>query len=370
MLARRFLWLVAIAIMLVIAAGFAWALAGNRLITAALVPSAPYVAPAPRDTPDYAAAKNWLARPDLPSAEARWTPAGATAATAPQVAVFYVVPTSVFDRTRWNAAIGDPAVAVRARMFLRGQATVFNGVGAIWAPAYRQATFGAFLTDKPEARAAIAEAYGDVLAAFDAFVAAQPADRPLILAGHSQGSLHLLRLLKDRVAGRPLAKRIVAVYAIGWPISLTADLPALGLPACATPQATRCLLSWQSFARPADYTLVREAFDGDTGLTGAPRRGTAILCTNPLAGAPTAAALPAAANHGSLVPNDDFSGGALITGGIGAHCRDGILDIGEPTGAYKAYILPGNNFHVYDYALFWADVRADAARRVAAFAAQ
>jgi len=29
--------------------------------------------------------------------------------------------------------------------------------------------------------------------------------------------------------------------------------------------------------------------------------------------------------------------------------------------------LPGNNFHVYDYALFWGSIRADAARRVSAW---
>ncbi len=32
-----------------------------------------------------------------------------------------------------------------------------------------------------------------------------------------------------------------------------------------------------------------------------------------------------------------------------------------------SYVLPGNNYHVYDYSLFWANVRADAARRLAAF---
>jgi hypothetical protein len=30
-------------------------------------------------------------------------------------------------------------------------------------------------------------------------------------------------------------------------------------------------------------------------------------------------------------------------------------------------VLPGNNYHVFDYSLFWANVRADAERRMAAF---
>jgi hypothetical protein len=33
-------------------------------------------------------------------------------------------------------------------------------------------------------------------------------------------------------------------------------------------------------------------------------------------------------------------------------------------------VLPGNNYHVYDYSLFWANIRADAARRTAAFLAK
>jgi hypothetical protein len=34
-----------------------------------------------------------------------------------------------------------------------------------------------------------------------------------------------------------------------------------------------------------------------------------------------------------------------------------------------AYVLPGNNYHVFDYALFWSNIRADAAARLANFTA-
>jgi hypothetical protein len=40
--------------------------------------------------------------------------------------------------------------------------------------------------------------------------------------------------------------------------------------------------------------------------------------------------------------------------------------IGPPPGEIGTYVLPGNNYHVFDYSLFWANVRADAARRIAA----
>src|SRR3546814_16889829 len=82
----------------------------------------------------------------------------------------------------------------RARLFAQTQASVYNGVAATWVPRYRQATFGAFLTGKADAEAALDFAYHDVLAAFEPFLGAIPASRPLILAGHSQGSLHLMQI--------------------------------------------------------------------------------------------------------------------------------------------------------------------------------
>jgi hypothetical protein len=35
--------------------------------------------------------------------------------------------------------------------------------------------------------------------------------------------------------------------------------------------------------------------------------------------------------------------------------------------AMGPYVLPGNNYHVYDYALYWGAIRRDADRRLAAF---
>jgi hypothetical protein len=32
-----------------------------------------------------------------------------------------------------------------------------------------------------------------------------------------------------------------------------------------------------------------------------------------------------------------------------------------------SFVLPGNNYHVYDYALFWGAIRRDAERRLAAW---
>ncbi|HKR25357.1 MAG TPA: DUF3089 domain-containing protein, partial [Allosphingosinicella sp.] len=183
--------------------------------------------------------------------------------------------------------------------------------------------------------------------------------------------LHLMRLLRERIAGAPEAGRIAAAYLIGWPVSETADLPSLPLPPCAHPGQARCLLSWQSFAEPADTSQVTEVYDASAGPDGAPRAGSAMLCTNPLTGAVGGAA-PAAANLGTLIPNDDMTEAEFRRAAVPARCGPrGFLLIGanDAVPEMGPYALPGNNYHVYDYALFWANIRADAERRLAAYEA-
>jgi len=275
--ARRFLWIITILIVLVIIAATIYRLFGFQLISAALVPGKPFETASAPPPPDYAKVSSWQARPDIKDNVALWAPTGYTAAPKPGVAAFFVTPTAFIDRSGWNAPLDDKTTNERLDMMLKGQATAFNGVAAVYAPRYRQATFGAFLTDKPEAAKALDLAYSDVVRAFDTFVTQIPADQPIILAGHSQGALHLSRLLKDHVAGTPLARRIVAAYVVGWPLSVEADLPAMALPACAADDQIGCVLSWQSFATPAETADLRAVFDAGTGLTGRPRAGTAML---------------------------------------------------------------------------------------------
>jgi hypothetical protein len=356
-LARKFLYVVATLIVLVLAAAFAYRLWGDQLMRTALVPSAPFTAPAPRSAADYASPTLWFAHGDIkPLALPAGVSPGPARPREMQAAVFFVHPTSFIDRSAWNVPDTDETADRLARQYISIQANVFVGLGPLWAPRYRQATFGAFLTDKPEAEKAFDAAYGDVAAAFDAFLAANPSG-PIILAAHSQGSRHLMRLLAQRIAGRPVAHRIAAAYLVGWPISVTADLPALGSPACSAPSQSGCILSWQSFAEPADPSAIVRPYDAGTGLTGKPRRGSPMLCTNPLG---------PEGNQGMLQLDKDGQQN-LVRPGVNATCRkDGFLII-EGMPDLGPFVLPGNNYHVYDYALFWANVRVDAARRLDAF---
>lgn len=401
-LARKFLYVIAAIILLILAAGIVYQLYPGWLARVAFVPSAEFKQQVAVEPNAYDDPKMWFARPGMDKDPSAWRPAaeasnapspdsaaaqsrdrlippaGAAEPAAPPIekgdaAVFFVHPTSYYSRSSWNAPLEDRDSDHRANLFVQGMASAFADAGEIWAPRYRQATLGAFLAeDRVTAGKAIDAAYRDVAEAFDAFVAAQPKDKPIILAGHSQGALHLTSLLKNRIAGTPLARRIVAAYVIGWPISLDTDMAALGLPACETPEQKGCILGWATFADPADPEMVTSAYDGTIGFDGRPRADTRMLCTNPLTGTPDAEAAPDA-NLGTLVPTEGFKSGSLSVGKIGARCDDtrGLLMIGDAEIAKNyvvaGYVLPGNNYHVYDITLFWANVRADALRRLATY---
>jgi len=119
-------------------------------------------------------------------------------------------------------------------------ASCFNRTCRIYAPKYRQIHIGfsdhlralAKLTDDPEASSgpmkpdeicqALDLAYNDVRRAFLHFVNdPETAGRPFILAGHSQGVMHLVRLIQEEVENHPeRCERLVHAYLTGYSVPL------------------------------------------------------------------------------------------------------------------------------------------------------
>lgn len=385
---RKFLYTIVILTVLVIAGMFGLRIFDEELTEFALVPDADFVEQAPLEVNAYQDPAMWFSRPGMGAGNdpARWQPAfrveeeavvdpvedSSDAATsegdAPRFAVFFVHPTSFFDVRHWNAPLDDEESQNRARLMVRGLGSAFNQASEIWVPRYRQATFGAFITDMPESTQALDAAYQDVSNAFDFFLESVPTDMPIVLAGHSQGGYHITRLLEERVAGTDLQSRIAMAYPIGWPISVEHDLPSLGLPACATPDQSACVFSYASFAEPAEPGLFLRRYSEVLGNDGEPRGESPILCVNPLTGTINDSA-DVERNMGTLVPNDDLSAGELVARAVPASCADnGLLLIGDPP-EMGQYVLPGNNYHAYDIPLFWQNVQSDVVNRVRAWQA-
>lgn len=405
---RKFLYFVAILIVLAIAALLTWRYWFTELSVQAMVPETAFVQQDPLEDNAYQDPAMWYSRPGIGTSDpSRYQPAIAevseteapepspdapaaerslelesdpldvdssrradptAASDAPSFAVFFVHPTSYIpvalnEPANWNAALDDETANNRAKLFLRGAASAFNRADELWAPRYRQAVAGAFLTDKPEAQMAIDAAYADVVEAFRFFIDSVDDDKPIVLGGHSQGSLHILRILREEVAGTPLEARIAGAYPIGWPISVEHDLPALPLPACAAADQSGCLVSWASFADEHDPGLLMERYSKTPGFDGEPRGDGPILCVNPLTGGIGGEA-GADQNLGTLVPAADLQSGELVPKAVPARCNEaGLLLIGDPPQLGQG-VLPGNNYHVYDIPLFWANLQADVVRRV------
>ena len=378
---RKFLGCFAILIVIVIVVGIALAVWSDKATQIAFVPTADFVEQDPLAGNAYQDPAMWYSRPGIgaPNDPARWQPPFAEGEGAepaedndetplPAFAVFFVHPTSYIDRSAWNGPLDDADADARARLFIKGMASPFNGAAEIWAPKYRQATFGAFLTDEETATRAIDAAYRDVAQAFDYFLDSIGPDMPIVLAGHSQGGAHIARLLAERIAGTPLQQRVAMAYPVGWPISVEHDLPALGLPACATANQAGCIVTWSSFAEPAEPGLLLERYRDLPGSDGKPRGEDGILCVNPLTGTINGEA-DRAANLGTLVPDGELTSGELVPEAVSARCSEqGLLLIGDPPDLGPG-VLPGNNYHVYDIPLFWRNLQLDIERRVRAWAA-
>lgn len=366
MYARRFLTVVLVLTLLGVAAAFAIYQWGGRVLISEAVPKGHFQAVKAGSGPDYADPASWLAAPGIPNDPSAWVPAGVDADPNGNAAVFYIHPTTYLETDRWNAPL-EPGgqTEFRSNIFVQSQASALNGAGQVWAPRYRQAAYGAFLLKSEDAEKALDFAYRDIAAAFDEFVK-EAGERPIILAGHSQGALHLERLLKEKVAGKAIAKQVVAAYVVGWPISTTSDLPALGLPACTAPDEAGCVLSWMTFGDPANPDFIFHEWAKTKGFTGGERRQLDVLCVNPISGTQNGTAQPQD-NPGTLIPSADLRSATLQPGVLGAHCHDGLLLLDGVVPPLGPYVLPGNNYHVYDYALFWGAIRRDAERRLAAW---
>ncbi len=360
-------------IIVLVIAGFLWVQSDPvRALRIAFTPSDSF-APISDQPLDYSDDANWAALPGMDS-YANTTPKGeVSVAVQPDVDVFFVHPTTYLSRDSWNAPLDDEnANTGIEKRVLKLQASALNLAGQIYAPRYRQATFGAFFDQEGDGLQALIYAYQDVQSAFDQFIAERNNNRPFILAGHSQGSLHLLPLMQQRVAGTPLVERMVAAYIVGWPVSVEADLGALeGIDACENSLDTQCVVSYQTFGPAGDTSGVDGYFQTTVGLGGLPRVGTKMLCTNPLTWTIDGIA-GADANKGAQERvGDDDPLGAPVAGFNGAQCREnGFLYLeSEPGEPWQHFKMAGENYHVYDYHMFYANVRENAVARVAAWKA-
>ena len=137
-----------------------------------------------------------------------------------EVDVFMVAPT--VDTLNKTNSIMTEAYKQRFRNAMNQQQALYADTARLYAPYYRQAAINAYEQDRGTMEEILANAYVDVSAAFKYYLKYKNNGRPVILAGFSQGADMCYRILEEFYggdSGAALRDNLIAVYAIGWPMT-------------------------------------------------------------------------------------------------------------------------------------------------------
>lgn len=299
---------------------------------------------------DYSNPDNWAALPDRNDA-ADLIPGnkGIDMQKDSKVDIFFVYPTSYSGKMKdgkWNADINDAEINdITDKESMKYQASLFNQVGKIYAPRYRQAHLSVYFTlDKDNAAKALDLAYRDVRDAFLYYLKYYNNGRPFIIASHSQGTSHATRLIKEEVEDKPIEQKLIVAYLIGMPL----DSGYLKIPPCIRPDQTDCICGWRTFIH--DYTPEYVWLENPS------------IVTNPITWVPDTDYSPWKAHKGAVLK--DFK--KIRPATISAKRTGNILWIKDPK-IKGLKILNIKNYHVGDLNLFYKDIQDNAILRSNAY---
>jgi hypothetical protein len=321
--------------------------------------------------PDYSDPVNWSALPDR-SDPADLVPAGIDVHAQGQqpIDTFFIHPTGYLRAASWTSPM-DPNSGTEENTLwmMANQASAYNGCCNVYAPRYREATIFSYFGPLADRKAVLGFAYQDVKSAFEYYLAHYNQGRPFIIAGHSQGSHHALRLLRDVVDTSELHERMVAAYLIGAiiiPVSPAWFASMSHISACQSADDLHCVVHW------------------DTMPEGAPamERPEDSLCTNPLSWQVNEEMAGAHLNEGAVVPEGTFNAafgrgdddpiqqvfeslGEPLKEQTWAQCKDSSLYVRSQDGTEFEAMGSGNlgSYHGLDYALFYMNIHNNAKLR-------
>ncbi|MBQ6346659.1 MAG: DUF3089 domain-containing protein [Clostridia bacterium] len=303
------------------------------------------------DKIDYSKKANWYRLPEITK----------------DVDTFYIYSTMYMSANEGDpdyAALDNAEVLEGIGIEHAIKSSVFEESTNLFIPYYRQASMmHAGLTWKRTGsieEAVCGMPYGDITSALDYYFKHCNDGRPFVIAGHSQGSAILRLVLKGYFKAHPeYYQRMVAAYAIGYSITRE-DLAANPHMRFAAGESdTGVIISWHAEG-PKNVEL------------NAPNpamlpNGVAI---NPLNWKRDETYAPADMNLGSIVM--DVNTGATDIRDIGG---DAQVCLARGTVVTHADAIPNEmvelagpqSYHQDDYAIFYNNIKANVARRVAAY---
>jgi hypothetical protein len=305
--------------------------------------------------PDYALLNNWAAHPlkkDASDSVPKSLKENYKADTT--VDVFFIHPTTYTSNEKefgLNADINNEALNIKTdNSTILYQASVFNAVGNVYAPRYRQAHLGNYFPktkdDTINAINAFELAYQDVKNAFIYYLKNCNKGKPIVMASHSQGTTHAKRLIKEFFDGKPLQQQLVVCYLIGMPVEWNWFN---NISACAKPNSVGCFCSWRTFKeeykpeyvfREKDSMIVTNPITWDVDITNASRKE----------------------NPGTILRNFN----KVKKGIVNAQVTNNVLWSKKPK-FFGNIFLTTKNYHIADYNFYYLSIRNNVQQRVAAF---
>jgi len=348
----------AVAVLVAITSGCGSSSSGTPSTSApATAPSITASTTVANTAPDYANPSNWLAIPQTATKK---------------VDVFFLSDTTYSKATPTSPDIGpidDPQMQQGAKAKLTTTAAAFETIGNIYAPYNRQVD-SQYKSTLPIPQQLSLEAgipTSDAVAAFDYFIKNMNDGRPFILAGHSQGSNLIANILSGYMKQHPdLYKRMIAAYVIGF--SITGDYLTQNpqLKFATGPDDTGVIISYNTEAPVMKVT-------NPVTMPG----GIAI---NPITWTTSETPASVAQSLGGIEV-DPQTGEAVVDASGNPvqvpHYADaqvnkqrGVVICSTPD---PNQFAPGNPaaaagiYHIYDYPLYFFDIRANAENRVARY---
>ena len=259
-------------------------------------PATPTSIVAPYTSEIYSDPTHWTCRPDTTDTcdddtsvtmiNADGTTEVATFTPDPDAPVdcFYAYPTSSDDLT-----MNSDLIAGREKEVAYQQAARLSSVCRMFAPTYRSVTLAGLFN--PPAGVDRASAwmipFEDIKDAWNHYLANDNQGRGVILLAHSQGSGHLVRLLKE-VIDPSDAQRSILISAImlGSAVAVPEgeDIGAAmqNIPLCRSNEQTGCIITYASF-RDTAPPPTNAYFGKPGGMGAASPEGEMAGCTNPAA---------------------------------------------------------------------------------------
>ncbi len=271
-----------------------------------------------------------------------------------EVDVFYVYPTVFAGTEMINMDINDSVLRSKARIAMKKQIGVYSENCNVFAPYYQQMSMSVLAMPQDSMDKYFRIGYKDVKSAFLHYLKHHNNNRPIILAGHSQGSDMLLSLMMELFSDKELQDKLVAAYLIGYSVT---DENIFDCP-------------WLKIAERRDDVGVIITYNTQSEeATGSPVLLPNAHCVNPISWTTDTVGAQRKDNLGAVFFDKYGDYATTILNFTNARISsDGALiadDVDESE--YSVEGFPKGVYHVYDYSFFYLNIKENVGERIESY---